>query len=222
MNIITVVAVGFGAFVLLMTGIFFFFNKTKGSGKKYPFLLYNRKGGVREIFGKVVVDKENRTRKVFVFEDYDTVLQIKNPTLTVNKVDYRQVTLGDRGELVYLDGFRIDENNYLSGNMTPEDIAVLTSGIQENNKEFENPMAKTTAALLIGMAIIALLIMVGNVYATITLVGNSKDMAAIAKENSKTVSGLQSVAETNAGVMEQAAMILAALTEGANITRRLE
>jgi len=223
MNIIGIVIGGVVAFIVVMIGVFWYFTRTKGSGKKIPFLLYNDDGTVaKTLNAKVKVDKHNRSDRTFVFEENPSVLQIKKPTLYLNGVGYRQITLGARGEYVYLEGNRISYDDYKESALTSEDVAVATSLILENNREFENPMQKTTAALVIGMAIIALLIMIGNIYATITLVGNSKDMLAVAQENSKTVSGLERAATTNAEVAAINAEILAGLRGDLNLTRRLE
>lgn len=223
MNIMAVVGLALFGFMLLMGGVFWYFNRSKGSGKKYPFLLYNRDGSLaKKIDAKIVIDKEQKNRKVFVFESYDTKLQITPPTFYLDNVGYRQVTPGNRGELVYLKKNKITDEGYYETNMESEDVAVLSSMIVENSKEFENPMQKTTAALVIGMAVIALLIMIGNVYAVVSLVSNSGEMLSIAQENSKTISGLKSAAETNARVAETNAKIASALTGDLNLTRRIE
>jgi len=222
-NIMALVGGGLLLFMLVMGGIFWYYSRTKGSGKKIPFLLYNREGTLaKKLNAKIKVAKDNKSKKVFVFEENDTELPIQNPSLFIDGVGYRQVTYGNRGEFVYVHAGGIDDNDYLSSVMSGEDVAVFTGMILENNREFENPMAKTTAALIIGMAMVALIIMIGTIYSTITLVGNSKDMASIAKENSKTISGLQSTTETLSLIAEQNAQITAALTGNENLTRRLE
>lgn len=222
MNIIGVIIGGVILFIVVMALVFWYFTRTKGSGKKYDFLLYNNDGTIaRMIKARVGVDKENKQRKVFIFPDNDTTLTIRAPTFYLDGKPIREITMGDRSQYVYLEGKGIDKEKHLKSSMISEEIALLSSQIIENNREFENPMQKTTAALIIGMAVIALIIMIGNIYATITLVGNSKDMLAVAKENSKTTSGLERVSETNAEVAATNAAILTALTGDLNITRRI-
>lgn len=223
MNIIGIVITAVVAFILLMTGVFFYFSRSKGSNKKYPFLLYSDDGSVvRTITGKVKIDKNNNSKKCFVFEDNDTKLPVKKPTVFINGKPHRQITIGERGEYVYLEKTKIDRSSYLSSALSSEDVAVATSLILENNREFDNPMQKTTAALVIGMAVIALLIMIGNVYVTITMVSNSDNLVASAKEISEGVKGLKDASMINAEVAETNAAIAAALTGELNITRRLE
>lgn len=223
MSIIGIIVLGIMAFILVMSLVFWYFTRTKGSGKEYPFILYNKDGNIAQTLkAKIKVDQANKSRKVFVFEKYDTTLPIKPPTLYLNAVGFRQITLGNKGELVYISGNVVSQDGYLNTAMDSEDVAVFTGMILENNREFENPLNKTTAAMVIGMAVIALLIMVGTVYSSVTLVGNSKEMLAVAKETGDAVKGLQAITGTLADVVEQNARIAAALTGDKNLTRRLE
>lgn len=222
MSIIGIVVIGFIAFAVVMGLVFWYFSRTKGSGKKFPFLLYDTTGRVaNKIDAKIRIDPQNKSNRVFVFENNDTKLTMKPPSITIGGIGYRQITIGDRGQYVYLEGIGIDREKYLQTNLISEDIAFLTSSVLENNREFENPMAKTTAALVIGMAVIALLIMIGSIYSVVTLVNNSKEMLAVAKENSKTIATTNQAAETLNLVTEQLTAITAALTGDANLTRRI-
>lgn len=222
MNPIGYALIGVGAFALLSIFVFWYLNKTKGSGKKYGFLLYNETGTqARKLEAKIIIDPSNISKKVFSFEGNDTKLPIRSPTLQVGGKSFREVVMGRKGEMVYLEKRKIDDEKYLSTSLSSEDVAVYTGMILENNREFDNPLAKTTATMIISMAFIAFLIIVGCVYSTITLVQNSKTMAEAAKENSKAVSGLNSAADTMNSIAEQQTMIVAALTGEANITRVL-
>ncbi len=222
MNVIGYALIGVGAFALLSIFIFWYLNKTKGSGKKYAFLLYNETGTqARKLEAKIVIDPNNKSKKVFSFEGNDTTLPIRPPTLQVGNKSYREIIMGRKGELVYLEKRKIDDKDYLNTSLSSEDVAVYTGMILENNREFENPLAKTTATMIISMAFIAFLIIVGCVYCTITLVQNSKTMLEAAKENSKSVSGLNSAANTMNGIAEQLTQIAAALTGDLNLTRTI-
>jgi len=222
MNVIGYAAIGVGGFAIVISFVFWYLNSTKGAGKKYLFLLYDRLSSrVKVIEGKIRVDASNKSKKVFAFEGNDTTLPIRPPTLSIGKNSYREITIGQKGELVYLEGRKINDDNYLATSMSGEDVAVFTGMILENNREFENPLAKTTATMIIAMAFIAFLIIVGCVYSTITLVSNSKTMVEAAKENSKAVSGLVSAADTMNSIAEQLTQVAAALTGDLNLTRTI-
>lgn len=222
MNFIVIIVLSVLAFILLMSGVFWFFSRNKGSNKKYPFLLYNNDGSAaRKIEAKIRLNPDNKTEKVFVFREFDTKIQVKEPTFTQQGIAFREVKIGQRGELVLLSGHNINNEEYLNTAMESEEVTVATGTIIENNREFNNPMEKTTATLIIGMAVIALLIVGGCVYCVITLVNNSGKMLEAAKETSKTASALETASATNGEVTAQLANIAAALTGDLNLTRRL-
>ena len=222
MNVIVIALIAVGGFALLITFIFIYFNKSKGSGKKYPFLLYNRDGTrATEINAKVRIDPENKSAKCFAFEGYDTKIAIKEPTFFMGSKWFREVKIGKKGELVLLSGHTIDEDDYVKTSMNSEEVTVLTSTIIENNREFNNPLEKSTATLVVSMAIIAFLIVIGSVYSVVTLVGNSEEMLEIAKENTKNVNSLERIATANTEITAQLTTI-ASMLLGENYTRRIE
>lgn len=101
-NILMVVGLGLLAFILLLAGSYFYI-KMK-SGKKFLFLLWNRTGTEATIINaKIKVDPENKANKMFFFDQLDSPLPIKPPSIKIGGVYYRQITFNELSEFNYLE-----------------------------------------------------------------------------------------------------------------------
>lgn len=222
MQIITMVLIGVFGFVLLVGGVFWFFSKQSGSGKKYPFLLFNGDGSIaKKIDGAVKISADNKNKKEFVFEEYGTVLEIRKPQLTISGVGYRLVGVNNKSELHYLDALSIDEKKYLKTALSPEEKTLVMGGFLENESEFRNPMNKAQAAMIVSMMVLTLIVVVGTIYGVGSLVSNSKDMADIAKANKAVADSLAAAANVQSELVAQLASVAAALTGDTNLTRQV-
>lgn len=223
MQIFLMVIIGVIGFILLLGGIFWYFKKQGGGGAQHEFLLFSTDGATaKNIKGRIKVDEVNRSKKEFVFENYSTKLPIKPAQLTINGKGYRLLRVEDKGELHYLKGITIGNDDYLATALNPEEKQIALAAILENNQEFQNPMSKTQAALMVSMMILVLVVVIATVYGVGSLVANSKDMASIAKVQKEVMSSVHGSVLVLSEITAQNAAIVAALTGDANITRRVD
>ena len=239
MNVIMFVAIGFGSVLLLAGGIFLYFKIT--SSKKFPFLLYSRDGwNVTTIHAKVLVNPENVKDKKFIFDEYDSPLDIGEPTKWINGVPHREITYNQLNEFSYVKGrvvegkeikgyneFRyvkgtiIDDISYLKVALEPEEKQISLSRLKENMKRYENPMGKLQAYTLIAGFVLVLLLAIGIIYSTIAYVGASEDLVTLAKENAKAIPEVGRIADNIAKATSQLTTVEASISEQVNLTRRL-
>lgn len=213
--------IGFVFIVLIGGGILFFFLLRGGRRKKFPFILYSLDGEKATIItARVKIDKQNPSKKVFFFENFDATLDIREPTWYFGGTAYRECMQDHNGELQYIKRDKIDKDK-LRLAIAPEEKALALYRYKENQRRYENPMDKTSAAILISGFILVLLIMIGIIYSTIAYAGAIKNVVTVAKEVSKTADTVSAISQTNQDTTEQLVAIAAALTGDINLTRRV-
>lgn len=213
-----------GGFVVLLIlgGAAFYFFFMRKRGKKFPFMYYSLDGDKAKIVpADLKIDPQNPSKKIFYFSDIDAELPVQKPTLYFEGKWLRECVQDDNGELQYLQRQKIDNSEYLSISIRPEEKALALYRYKENQRRYENPMTKANAMLLISGFILVLLIMIGVIYSTIAFANAAAKQTEVAKDNLEATKVNQRIAEVNQGVTEQLASIAAALTGNANITRQI-
>jgi len=208
--------------VMIAAGVIFFWLKRKNKGKKFPFILHSLDGEKARMLGAIVkVDKQNSSKKVFYFPEFDDELPIKEPTWYFAGTAYREVTQDRNGELQYLDRHKIDKEKYLKVSIDPEEKALALYRYKENMRRYENPMDKASAAMLISGFVLVFLIMIGVIYSTISFANSAKSNVEFVKEQNKGIAQLKAVAESQERTTEQLVTVAALLTGNNTIIRKI-
>jgi len=221
MKLILIIGCAVIFFVVVGLIVVFWYYRRRG-GNQFPFLLYSAKGNnVSIIDAKILADPENKSDKKFVFPGTDNTLPIREPTWWMGGKAYRQITHNKHGEFVYLEAHELDDGKHRKLALLVEERQIALSRIKENNSRYQTPMKKLEAYVLLGGFVLVMMLLVGIIYCTIAYATISKDMVKLAKENVEVASSNKAVSRTNAKVTEQLALIVAAITDNANITRQI-
>lgn len=218
-------------FVVLGTVIFsiiglvlwlFVFKKNKG----HPFLLYSRDLQRRKtIQATLKADPGNKENKLFFFPGVDTKLPLREPTCFQDGTSYREIIQNKDGGYSYLEGCKIDEENYIKLSLTADEKSLALHRIKENEARYANPMGKTQAAMIITGFVLIIILVIGIIYSTIAYVGAGKDVIKVVKATQDMQNAQNSNTNTLALISSQQAQITAALTKtnniNTNITRQI-
>lgn len=207
------------AFALGFLAWAYFFRKKKA----YLFLLYSRDCQRRRVIkADLKTDPNNKSNKMFFFSGTDTTLPLKEATCFQEGKSYREIMQNRDGTYSYIKGARIDEIDYLSLSLTPDEKALALHRIKENEVRYQNPMGKTQAAMLITGFILIILLTIGIVYSTIAYVGAGKNVVKVVQENQAFLKQFEQTTSVLSEISEQQASITAVLIAGkGNITRRI-
>lgn len=213
------VIVGIIMFVLVAVVVWIFFFRKK---KQYPFLLYSRDLQRRRVIhAQLKVDPENKENKVFTFAGVDTRLALKEPTCFQDGQGYREVMQNKDGGYSYIQGCKLDEEDYIELSLQPDEKALALHRIKEYNVRYQHPMSKSQAAMLITGFILVIILVIGIVYCTIAYVGAGKDVVKVVQSNKENINSMKSATDTLAHISTQQAAITAALTKENNIKTNL-
>lgn len=197
---------------------FFVFRKKKG----YPFLLYSRDLQRRKVIqASLRADPTNKENKKFFFPGNDTTLMLREPTCFQDGVGYREIMQNKDGGYSYIDGTKLDENQYIKLSLAPDEKALALHRIKENVERYAQPMSKTTAAMIITGFILVIILTIGIIYSTIAYVGAGKDVVKVVKESQKMQDAQNKNTEVLKEISSQQAQITAALTKENNIKTNL-
>lgn len=204
---------GLGIALLLLAvmgaGFYFFMKKKKGS--KYKFLLYSRNSDAppTTITAQVKVDKTNKHDRRFFFDNNATELQIREPTLILNGIAYREITYGPDGRYVYLKPRKLVNQDYLQHALDPEEKAITLAQLKENQKSFDTVMNKYQAYALMTIIFFIIFLIIGIIYSSIAYAKASTDHVKLAQENnelqasiSQTVNVMNQISIRNAQIIE--------------------
>lgn len=234
--------------ILVAIGIFVYFKK-KG-GAKHPFILYSLDGTrMRIIEGFVRKDPENPHNTRFFFKELDASLEIRPPTTWLNNVAHREIIYNDLGEVSYIknNGIKIDEaydnkknreqqkdgsfqyvtktvidkKAYKDLAIEPEEKALALHRYKETLKQYENPLSKAQAYMLIGGFILVIIIMVGIIYSTVSYVKASESQLKMVDKIAEITVNNKDMTNVNKQIVEQLTAIAAALTGDMNLTRQI-
>jgi hypothetical protein len=220
MNILILVVSIIGGVFLLGGGIFLYFYMKKGG--KYPFLLYSRNGKqITQLNAILKTDPENSARKQFFIDTIGFSFDVKSPSKWIGQTAYREIIQTESGDYAYIKGTEIDEKDYIKVSLQPEEKIIALNRYKENKRRYTNPISKGMAGLLVGSLILAFILIVGIVYSVASYAGAAKDMAELAKENTKNGAIIQQTSNNAKIITEQLVMVTAALTENYNITRTI-
>lgn len=188
--------------------------------KQFPFLIYGVNGEISTSKGTVKVDPGNKTNKKFFIEGTDQSLPIRPPTSTIGGIAYREVMYDQNGDLQYIQK-KVNRDKAMDIGLIPEEKQIALFRIKENERRYENPMGKAQAYMLLSMFVLIFILILGIVFSVISFTKNTDQMVQISETNRDSLKIQKNVADSNARVVEQLAGIMAAMTEGKNITRTL-
>lgn len=209
-------------FLLIIGGVLTFWLMSRKKGKKFCFLLYAKNGSqITKKYAIVKTDPSNKNNKRFFFLDSDQNLDIVPPSVYIDGIPHREIIMTKLSEFKYLGDTIIDDTLSIKKAILPEEKALALFRYKENTKRYDNPMSKTSAAILIGGFILIFLLLMGIIYATISFVKASGDMVEMAKQNNEVTTSNSQVVGSLTEITQQMVMISAQLGSNLNITRRI-
>lgn len=143
--------------------------------------------GLKEVKGKRITSKTNKSQRFFVFKNNTTKLHIKEPNGYYNGKPTRFITYSPNGDYVYLESFEPDKNNYLKYSLEPEERELSLWRFQENQKSYGSVDKMAIASLFTNIALVVI-IAIAVIYSVISFTKNADTFAEIAKNNRETVS----------------------------------
>ena len=222
MSIIMWLVIGVGALIVVFTITFFVLKKNSKAGKNLFLLYRTRDSSQAEIIqGEIIVDKSNPSKKEYNFPQYNTRLPVTRPTKRIGGTWYRQVYVNNLGQLSYVTGSFLRDDGAEESKLKIEEKQLALYMFKEYQEQYQNPINKTQAVLVVAMFILAFIATAGAIYVTVTFAGNTTDIVTIAKENKEvSVTNKQNTA-IMIDLVERLDVIASKLTGEYNFTRQI-
>lgn len=172
--------------------IYFYIEKNK---YKYRFKIISRDGkSVRTTKAKLVPDPDNPRINRFSFKENPVLLPVREPDAHEDGHPIRRLTFNVEGKYVYLEGYKVNEAEYLQASLTPEAKELSLYQFQANQRR--NPIVdKTQLATLISMVILLVLIIGMTVFITFKFLKSAETVVEIVQSNKEAIGTLQSYGE---------------------------
>ena len=200
----------------------------------------------RVVKARITVDKENKNKRSFTFKDNPSILVMRDPSHWSNGRSERWVLADESGEYQYINPVGklltykdqvlengemntkikpVDDVLYLQTRLKPTNKMLALEQMRNNQKRYDGANG-AVAAVVFGAIMLGILIAVGNIYATGTMIKHSdviNDNVNVMKDIQE---GYSSFMIDFSEVMETTTLnlgyIYGQINEGVNITRPVD
>jgi hypothetical protein len=179
---------------LTIAGLIIWWYITKNQ-YRYRFKVISRDGkSVRTTKAKLVRDPDNSRINRFSFKENPVLLEVREPDAHEDGHPIRRLTFNVEGKYVYLQGYKVNEDEYLQASLKPEAKELALYQFQANQRR--NPLVdKTQMAMLVSGVILFLLIMGMTIFVTVKFLKAADTVVEITRSLQQSVDGMNSYAD---------------------------